>query len=35
MRAAGPWHTAACSIANLDEMLHLAEAGFGVAVLPN
>lgn len=24
-----------CSIANLDEMLHLCEAGFGVAVLPN
>jgi DNA-binding transcriptional LysR family regulator len=25
----------ACSIANLDEMLHLCETGFGVAVLPN
>jgi DNA-binding transcriptional LysR family regulator len=24
-----------CSIANLDEMLHLTEQGFGVAVLPN
>ena len=27
--------TLSCSIANLDEMLHLAEIGFGVAVLPN
>ena len=27
--------TLSCSIANLDEMLHLAEMGFGVAVLPN
>jgi DNA-binding transcriptional LysR family regulator len=27
--------TLACSIANLDEMLHLTEMGFGVAVLPN
>jgi DNA-binding transcriptional LysR family regulator len=25
----------ACSIANLDEMLHLTEVGLGVAVLPN
>jgi len=25
----------ACSVANLDEMLHLAEAGVGIAVLPN
>jgi LysR family glycine cleavage system transcriptional activator len=25
----------ACSVANLDEMLHLCEMGFGVAVLPN
>jgi DNA-binding transcriptional LysR family regulator len=27
--------TLVCSVANLDEMLYLAEAGFGVAVLPN
>lgn len=30
-----PPPTAFCSIANLDEMLHLTEQGFGVAVLPN
>jgi DNA-binding transcriptional LysR family regulator len=30
-----PPPSAACSIANLDEMLHLTELGFGVAVLPN
>jgi DNA-binding transcriptional LysR family regulator len=33
-RAAAPSNVA-CSIANLDEMLHLCELGFGVAVLPN
>jgi DNA-binding transcriptional LysR family regulator len=34
-RRAAPAPTVACSIANLDEMLHLVEQGFGVAVLPN
>jgi DNA-binding transcriptional LysR family regulator len=33
-RASVP-HTIACAIANLDEMLHAAREGFGVAVLPN
>lgn len=33
-RAASPL-SVACSVANLDEMLHLCEMGFGVAVLPN
>lgn len=30
-----PEHVHACSVANLDEMLHFVEAGFGIAVLPN
>lgn len=34
-RRAAPAPSVACSIANLDEMLHLVEQGFGVAVLPN
>jgi DNA-binding transcriptional LysR family regulator len=34
-RRAAPTPMLSCSIANLDEMLHLAEMGFGVAVLPN
>lgn len=34
-RRTPPAPTVACAIANLDEMLHLVEQGFGVAVLPN
>ncbi len=34
-RRATPSPTVVCSIANLDEMLHLVEQGLGVAVLPN
>lgn len=34
-RRATPAASVVCSIANLDEMLHVCEMGFGVAVLPN